>query len=50
MATDVILERFRRSIENMPDEEFLKLLAEIEADPQDQNELTVGEFLDLMKD
>lgn len=49
MATDVILERFRQSIENMPDEEFLKLLAEIEAEPQDENELTVGEFLSLMK-
>ena len=49
METDVILERFRRSIENMPDEEFLKLLAEIETEPQNENELTVGEFLDLMK-
>jgi hypothetical protein len=49
MATDVILERFRQSIENMPDEEFLKLLAEIEAEPQDENELTAGEFLSLMK-
>ena len=49
MATDVILERFRQSIENMPDEEFLKLLAEIEAAPQNENELTVGEFLSLMK-
>ena len=49
MATDVILERFRQSIENMPDEEFLKLLAEIEAEPQNENELTVGEFLSLMK-
>lgn len=49
MATDVILERFRQSIENMPDEEFLKLLEEIEAEPQNENELTVGEFLDLMK-
>ena len=50
METDVILERFSRSIENMLDEEFLKLIAEIEAEPQNENELTVGEFLDLMKD
>jgi hypothetical protein len=43
------LQAFKESLKNIDREEFLKLLAEIEAEPQDENELTVGEFLDLMK-
>lgn len=43
------LQAFKESLKNIDREEFLKVLAEIEAEPQDENELTVGEFLDLMK-
>lgn len=48
--TDILLERFRKSIEDMPNEDFLKLLDEIEAQPQQENELTVGEFLSLISE
>ena len=34
----------------MPNEDFLKLLDEIEAQPQEENELTVGEFLSLISE
>lgn len=44
------LQAFKESLKNIDREEFLKLIAEIEAEPQDENELTVGEFLDLMKE
>ena len=43
------LQVFKESLKNIDREEFLKLLADIETEPQDENELTVGEFLDLMK-
>ena len=43
------LQAFKESLKNIDREEFLKVLAEIEDEPQDENELTVGEFLDLMK-
>lgn len=43
------LQAFKESLKNIDREEFLKLLREIEAEPQDENELTVGEFLDLME-
>ena len=43
------LQVFKDSLKNIDREEFLKLLADIETEPQDENELTVGEFLDLMK-
>lgn len=43
------LQAFKESLKNIDREEFLKLLAEIEAEPQNENELTVGEFLSLMK-
>ena len=43
------LQAFKESLKNIDREEFLKLLIDIEAEPQDENELTVGEFLDLMK-
>ena len=43
------LQAFKESLKNIDREEFLKLLTDIEAEPQDENELTVGEFLDLMK-
>ena len=43
------LQAFKESLKNINREEFLKLIAEIEAEPQDEKELTVGEFLDLMK-
>lgn len=49
MAPNNHLQAFKESLKNIDREEFLKLLAEIEAEPQDENELTVGEFLDLMK-
>lgn len=45
----IILQAFKESLKNINREEFLKLIAEIEAEPQNENELTVGEFLDLMK-
>ena len=44
------LQAFVESLKNINREEFLKLIAEIEAEPQDEKELTVGEFLDLMKE
>lgn len=43
------LQSFKESLKNIDREEFLKILADIEAEPQDENELTVGEFLSLMK-
>ena len=43
------LQAFKESLKNIDREEFLKLLTDIEAEPQDENELTVGEFLSLMK-
>ena len=43
------LQAFKESLKNIDREEFLKVLADIEDEPQDENELTVGEFLDLMK-
>ena len=43
------LQAFKESLKNIDREEFLKILAEIEAEPQDENELTVGKFLDLME-
>ena len=43
------LQAFKESLKNIDREEFLKILADIEAEPQDENELTVGEFLSLMK-
>lgn len=42
------LEAFKKSLEEISDEEFKKLLDELESEPHDENEMTVGEFLDLM--
>ena len=44
------LQAFKESLKNIDREEFLKLIAEIEAEPQDEKELTVGELWDLMKE
>lgn len=49
MTSNNHLQAFKESLKNIDREEFLKLLEEIEAEPQNENELTVGEFLDLMK-
>ena len=49
MTSNNHLQAFKESLKNIDREEFLKLLTDIEAEPQDENELTVGEFLDLMK-
>lgn len=43
------LEAFKKSLEEISDEEFKKILDELESEPHDENEMTVGEFLDLMK-
>ena len=44
------LQAFKESLKNIDREEFLKILADIEAVPQDEYELTVGEFLDFMEE
>ena len=43
------LEAFKKSLEEISDEEFKKILDELESEPHDKNEMTVGEFMDLMK-
>jgi hypothetical protein len=45
MKTDELLDRFTKSLENMSDENFAKLLDEMENDPQGQG-ITIGEFID----
>ena len=45
MKTDELLDRFTQSLENMSDENFAKLLDEMENDPQGQG-ITIGEFID----
>ena len=47
MKTDELLDRFTKSLENMSDENFAKLLDEMENDPQGQG-ITIGDFIDLM--
>lgn len=42
------LEAFKKSLEEISDEEFKKILDELESEPYDENEMTVGEFMDLM--
>mgnify|MGYP001008819693 CR=1 FL=1 len=45
MKTDELLDRFTKSLENMSDENFAKLLDEMENDLQGQG-ITIGEFID----
>lgn len=45
MKTDELLDRFTKSLENMSDENFAKLLDEMENDPEGQG-ITIGEFID----
>ena len=45
MKTDELLDRFTKSLENMSDENFAKLLDEMENDPQGQG-ITIGKFID----
>jgi len=40
-------ELFKESLENISDDDFAKLLDEMENDPQGQG-ITIGEFIDLM--
>ena len=47
MKTDELLDRFTKSLENMSDENFAKLLDEMENDPQGQG-ITIGEFMDSL--
>lgn len=45
MKTDELLDRFTKSLENISDDDFAKLLDEMENDPEGQG-ITIGEFID----
>ena len=44
------LELLKRTLEAMTDEEFSNLLDEMESDPEDEGGITVGEFMEMLKE